>query len=157
MATSDAWGHYQDRYDRSSDGNFCSGVVRRAAARGARAPEPPELSGRVQEPMRGKVCKVGAEGTAEQEPGTSETCPGAESSNGASSSQTRYEVPCGEAEAGRPSQHESNTVSAADDDDTEPPCCYICLEEGGPLLRGICACKAPVHEACQATPHTAPA
>ena len=36
-------------------------------------------------------------------------------------------------------------------------CCYICLEEGGPLLRGICACKAPVHEACQATPHTAPA
>ena len=51
-----------------------------------------------------------------------------------------------------------HAASPAPSDRVEPDleCCYICLEEGGPLLRGICACKAPVHEACQATQHTAP-
>lgn len=26
--------------------------------------------------------------------------------------------------------------------------CAVCLESDGPLLRGVCGCKRPVHEAC---------
>ena len=40
-------------------------------------------------------------------------------------------------------------VGTAGPSSEEEDVCYICLEEGGELLTGICLCKNKVHAACQ--------
>ena len=31
----------------------------------------------------------------------------------------------------------------------EAPCCYICIDEGGDLVTGVCKCTSHMHVACQ--------